>query len=92
MDDEKLLDFLREVVERIEAKADADSDQTGDEVTLREKLLMLEVGWRLKAREAAPAKPSVDWSKHTPLLLTLALVVALAVAAALGVDVRSVLP
>lgn len=89
--DGELLEFLREVVERIEAKQDAAEDQTGDEVSLREKLLMLELSWKLKGRDA-PARPGVDWSTHLPLLLALAVLVAAAVAAALGVDVRRLLP
>lgn len=90
MDYELLLRLIRKVVERLETKAPAGADQTGDEVQLREMLLALEISLKFRPKPATP-KAAVDWSKHLPLLLVLAVILAAVVASALGLDVRGLL-
>lgn len=83
--DENLLRLLRGMLEAIEEKAPGQAER---EVELRELLLTMELSEKLKVEKP---KPGVDWGRHLPLLLTLAVVIAALIAALLGVDVRSLL-
>lgn len=85
--DENLLRFLRLIIEALEEKAPA-ALPPEREVELRELLLTMELSEKLKVEKP---KPGVDWGRHLPLLLTLAVVIAALIAALLGVDVRSLL-
>lgn len=78
------------ILERLTGVATSDREV----LELRELQLTMELTDKLKSKPApAPPGPgaSVDWWKLTPLLLTLALVLAAVVAALLGVDLRSLL-